>query len=61
MVKCSIRLGTPAVTTRGFPPKEMKHISSWIGEIVKDIKNSSLQERIRQEIRELCISFPVPA
>ena len=60
-VTSGIRLGTPAVTTRGFGPSELKQVSAWIGEIVRDVQDLSLQERIRQEVKELCAHFPVPA
>jgi len=60
-ITSGVRLGTPAVTTRGFGPSELKQVAAWIGEIVRDIQNVALQERIRQEVKELCANFPVPA
>jgi glycine hydroxymethyltransferase len=60
-VTSGIRLGTPAVTTRGFGPDELKQVSAWIGEIGRDLQNVALQERIRQEVKQLCAHFPVPA
>ena len=60
-ITSGVRLGTPAVTTRGFGPSELKQVAAWIGEIVRDIQNVALQERIRQEVKELCAHFPVPA
>lgn len=60
-VTSGIRLGTPAVTTRGFGPSELKQTAAWIGEIVRDIQNEALQERIRQDVKQLCSHFPVPA
>ncbi len=60
-VTSGIRLGTPAITTRGFGPGEMKQIAAWIGEILRDSQNEGLQERVRGEIKQLCEHFPVPA
>jgi glycine hydroxymethyltransferase len=60
-VTSGIRLGTPAVTTRGFGPGELKQVSAWIGEIVRDVQNEALQARIHEEVKQLCANFPVPA
>jgi glycine hydroxymethyltransferase len=55
-----IRLGTPAVTTRGMGKEEMVKIAGWIEEILKlKMKNEKLKT-IRQEVRSLCQKFPVP-
>jgi glycine hydroxymethyltransferase len=60
-ITSGIRLGTPAVTTRGMGPGEMRQVAAWIGEIVRDVENEDLQLRIRDEVRRLCAGFPVPA
>jgi glycine hydroxymethyltransferase len=60
-ITSGIRLGTPAVTTRGMGPDEMRQVAAWIGEIVRDTENEELQLRIRDEVRRLCAGFPVPA
>ena len=60
-VSSGIRMGTPAVTTRGFGPTEMRQIAAWFGEIVRDVENVALQERIRGEVEQLARQFPVPA
>ncbi len=61
MITSGIRLGTPAMTTRGMGPVEARRIAAWIGEIVHDVDNEGLQTRIREEIRRMCEDFPVPA
>jgi glycine hydroxymethyltransferase len=53
-----IRLGTPALTTRGMGTDEMKRVASWIIDALTD---DSAGERIRDEVRQLCQHFPVPA
>jgi glycine hydroxymethyltransferase len=60
-VTSGIRLGTPAITTRGFGPQEIQQVTAWIGEIVRAPQDISLQERVRQEVKQLCAQFPVPA
>lgn len=54
-----IRLGTPALTTRGLKEKEMKLIGLWIAEILKHPKNKKLRTRIGKEVRELTKKFPI--
>ncbi|MCD6358749.1 MAG: serine hydroxymethyltransferase [Dehalococcoidia bacterium] len=55
-----IRLGTPAVTSRGFGPSEMKQIASLVYEIIANIDDEKVKERVRQEVSELCLRFPLP-
>ncbi len=54
-----IRLGTPALTTRGMKDKEMKLIGLWIAEILKQPKNKKLRTRIKKELKELTRKFPI--
>lgn len=58
-ITSGIRIGTPAVTTRGFREPEMKRIAEWIDRISKDVENESLIKTVRAEVRELCSKFPV--
>ncbi len=55
-----IRLGTPAVTTRGMKEPEMAAIADMIAEVLLDIKNSEALAKVRQRVRELTARFPLP-
>ena len=54
-----IRLGTPAVTTRGMKEQEMAAIADMISEVLMDIKNLDTVGRVRQRVRELTAKFPL--
>jgi glycine hydroxymethyltransferase len=54
-----IRLGTPAVTTRGMKEEEMTLISGLISEVLGDPENEALQESMRKRVKELCEHFPI--
>jgi len=60
LVTSGIRLGTPAVTTRGFGAEEMKHITSLIVKVITNIDNSDIQKQVSQEVSQLCTRFPIP-
>ncbi|MDB6029207.1 MAG: glycine hydroxymethyltransferase [Verrucomicrobiales bacterium] len=55
-----IRLGTPAVTTRGMKEAEMAAIADMICEVLLDIKNVDAAHQVRQRVRELTARFPLP-
>lgn len=55
-----IRLGTPAVTTRGMKESEMEQIADWLSRVIADISNKSVLQKIRKEVEALCSKFPVP-
>jgi glycine hydroxymethyltransferase len=55
-----IRLGTPAVTTRGMKEAEMAAIADMISEVLLDIKNVDTAHKVRQRVRELTARFPLP-
>ncbi len=55
-----VRLGTPAVTTRGMKEAEMAAIADMISEVLMDIKNTETISKVRQRVRELTSRFPLP-
>jgi glycine hydroxymethyltransferase len=55
-----IRLGTPAVTTRGMREKEMAAVADMISEVLLDIKNLDVARKVRQRVRELTAGYPLP-
>jgi glycine hydroxymethyltransferase len=55
-----IRLGTPAVTTRGMKEGEMAAIADMISEVLMDIKNTEAARKVRGRVRELTSRFPLP-
>jgi glycine hydroxymethyltransferase len=55
-----IRLGTPAVTSRGFGKEEMKHIASLIFKVITNIGNSDIESQVRQKVSQMCSRSPVP-
>ncbi len=55
-----IRVGTPALTTRGMGGDEMRRIGGWILESLKSPDDETLSKRIRGEVNALCQQFPVP-
>ncbi len=59
MVASGIRIGTPAVTTRGMKEAEMRRIGDWISEALNNLENASVLERIRKEVYALTDQFPL--
>ena len=59
-VTSGIRLGTPAVTTRGFTEAEMLQVADWITRVIAHIDEEPVIRQVREEVLELCLRFPVP-
>jgi glycine hydroxymethyltransferase len=59
-VTSGIRLGTPAVTTRGFGVEEMKRIAALIVKVITNIGDANIQKQAKEEVGEICSRFPVP-
>lgn len=56
-----IRIGTPALTTRGMGADEMKRVANWIYQALSQSDEAEVHGKIREEVRQLCEHFPVPA
>ncbi|PIT98611.1 MAG: serine hydroxymethyltransferase [Bdellovibrionales bacterium CG10_big_fil_rev_8_21_14_0_10_45_34] len=58
-VTSGVRIGTPALTTRGFKEEEMKQVARWIAEVLRKPQDDSLLESIRLKVKEICTKFPI--
>ncbi|SFX19672.1 serine hydroxymethyltransferase [Marinospirillum alkaliphilum] len=58
-VTSGLRIGTPAVTTRGFKEAECTELAGWICDILDDISNTATIEAVKQKVAALCARFPV--
>ena len=54
-----IRLGSPSVTTRGMKEPEMELIAGWIAEILTNIGNAEVEQKVRKQVAELAARFPI--
>jgi glycine hydroxymethyltransferase len=55
-----IRIGTPALTTRGLNEPEMKQVGNWIADVLTAPDDEMVRRRVHGEVRELCAQFPAP-
>jgi len=58
-VTSGLRLGTPAITTRGFGVEETRLLTGWIADILDDVENEEIIDRVRSQVLDLCQRFPV--
>ena len=58
-VTSGIRIGTPAITTRGMKATEMKLIADWIADILEAPDNEEIQQQVKENVIKLCSQFPV--
>jgi glycine hydroxymethyltransferase len=58
-VTSGLRMGTPAVTTRGFGEAECRTLAGWIADVLDDIENEETVRRVRKQVLGLCARFPV--
>jgi len=58
-VTSGLRVGTPAVTTRGFREAEIEQLTGWMCDVLDDIENEDLIEHVKQEVLTICAEYPV--
>ncbi len=58
-ITSGIRMGTPAVTTRGMKEPEMKKIAHWVDRVISNLGDEDLYQRVKEEVLELCNEFPL--
>jgi glycine hydroxymethyltransferase len=58
-ITSGLRIGTPAITTRGMGVAEAKQLGSWMCDILDDLKNEELIKNVKQKVLDLCQRFPV--
>jgi glycine hydroxymethyltransferase len=58
-VTSGLRIGTPAVTTRGFAEAEVRELAGWMCDILDDVESQPVIERVRSQVLDICRRFPV--
>ena len=58
-ITSGLRIGAPAITTRGFKEKESEQVANWLCDVLDDIANAQVIERVKQDVLKLCKQFPV--
>jgi glycine hydroxymethyltransferase len=58
-VTSGLRIGTPAVTRRGFKEAEVTDLTNWICDILDDINNEAVIARVKSQVKEICARYPV--
>ncbi|MFN3699158.1 MAG: serine hydroxymethyltransferase, partial [Dictyoglomus sp.] len=58
-ITSGIRIGTPALTTRGMKEEEMRYVARLIHQILSNPKDEKVKEKVKKEVEELCKQFPI--
>jgi glycine hydroxymethyltransferase len=58
-VTSGIRVGTPAVTTRGFDKSDCETLADWMSDVLDDLENEAVIEEVRDKVRQICRRYPV--
>ncbi|MEM7348497.1 MAG: serine hydroxymethyltransferase, partial [Chloroflexota bacterium] len=58
-ITSGLRVGTPAITTRGFKEREVVDLTNWMCDILVDVNDQGVIERVRGQVADLCKRFPV--
>lgn len=58
-VTSGVRIGTPALTTRGMKETEMKIIAGWIAKVLKHTEDPAVLDQVHSQVKELCANFPI--
>ncbi|WP_299768269.1 serine hydroxymethyltransferase [uncultured Pseudoteredinibacter sp.] len=58
-VTSGVRLGTPAVTSRGFKEEQVSELANWMCDVLDDIENREVIELVKEKVLQLCVQFPV--
>ena len=56
-----VRLGTPAITTRGLKEKDMELVAEWMLQAIKNRKDTKILNKLSNEVKEFCLQFPLPS
>ena len=60
-VTSGVRIGSPAVTRRGFKEAEVRELAGWICDILDNINDEGVSERVKKQVLDICARFPVYA
>ena len=58
-ITSGIRIGTPALTTRGMKEREMATIGGWIADVTQNLSDDKLKAKVKDQVRQLCEGFPI--
>lgn len=58
-ITSGLRIGTPAITTRGFMEQDSRELAGWICDILDDIDNEEIQKNTREKVADMCLRYPV--